>query len=86
MRGSILYTRYKYQLASPTLPEKANAQLRRFAYGSLTEQDKTSLTYRITCTEKIVAKALLGIRGLEKVSITGLARWKESSPKSSSTP
>jgi hypothetical protein len=74
VKGNVLYTRYNYQLASPALSKNVDMQLSRLANSSLTEQEKSSLAHKVTSTEKIVAKALLGIRGVKKVFIAGTGK------------
>jgi hypothetical protein len=76
VKGNVLYTRYTYYLASPALTENVNAKLSRLANVNLIEQEKTNLTYKVTSTEKGVAKAILGIRGLKKVLMSGTGKME----------
>jgi hypothetical protein len=76
VKGTILYTRYSYHLASPAWSEYASERLNQLATGGLSEQDRSSLAYKITSTEKSVANALLGIRGLKYVLIEGAGKME----------
>lgn len=71
IKGDVLYTRYSYNLASPAMSNLATDQLKRLLDASLSKQERAGLAYKLTSTEKIVGQALLGIRGVKKVFITG---------------
>ncbi|KAF1916101.1 hypothetical protein BDU57DRAFT_216866 [Ampelomyces quisqualis] len=74
MKGKFLYTRYSYKLASPAVSKQASLLLKKLALGKLSQAEQSSLEYKVNSTEKTVAKALLGIRGLGKVCFAGGGR------------
>ncbi|KAH7091105.1 hypothetical protein FB567DRAFT_424729, partial [Paraphoma chrysanthemicola] len=76
LKGTYLYTRYAYHLASPALSEDVNQRLTQLATGGLSEQDKLDLTYVISSGEKSVANALLGLRNIKHVLIEGLGNME----------
>ncbi|KAH5615430.1 hypothetical protein HBI45_023430 [Parastagonospora nodorum] len=56
---------------SPKQEKKQKKQCKPDPNTPLTKQEKTELSYRVNSTERLVAKALLGIRGLEEVVFAG---------------
>jgi hypothetical protein len=73
VKGNVLYTRYSYHLASPALFDCASPSPEKLATGTLSEQAKAKadLAYMITSSERGVAKALLGVRSIRHVLVTG---------------
>lgn len=71
VNGNLLVTRYHYHITSPVAAEFVKKNLKRFLAGNLTMEKRKHFPYRISCTETIVAKALLGIRGIKHVEIVG---------------
>jgi hypothetical protein len=56
---------------SPKQDKKQKRQYKPDPKTPLTKQEKRELPYRVNSTERLVAKALLGIRGLEEVVFAG---------------
>jgi hypothetical protein len=71
VNGKILFTRYSYHLVSPVLSDLVGDNLKKLVRGKLSEEEKKRLPYTINATEKTLADALLGIRGVKQVSIDG---------------
>jgi uncharacterized protein YbjQ (UPF0145 family) len=71
VKGNLLFTRYNYHLVSPTLSNLVGDKFKKLAEGKLSEQEKKALPHKINSTEKLLATALLGIRGVKQVSIEG---------------
>ena len=69
VKGNILLTRYSYHLISPLLSAFVNDKLKKFADGKLSDEEREKLPYKLNSTEKLLANALLGIRGVKQVSI-----------------
>lgn len=76
VKGNVLYTRYSYSLASPAMSQDASDGLRKLVTNGLSEQEKINLRYKVYGTEKIVARALLGIRGVRQVVIEGKGKME----------
>jgi hypothetical protein len=74
VKSTVLYTRFDYHMSSPTASEHATGMLKRLARAGLTEQERASIAFAVNSTEKVVAKALLGIRCIREVFITGRGR------------
>ena len=74
VKGTVLYTRFDYHMSSPTASEHATAVLKRLTRAGLTEQERANIVFAVNSTEKVVAKALLGIRGVREVFIIGRGR------------
>ncbi|KAH8724489.1 hypothetical protein GQ44DRAFT_727844 [Phaeosphaeriaceae sp. PMI808] len=77
MKGNVLYTRYHYYLATPALSGEVGGQLGRFVTVGLAQQDKADLAYKVNITEKSVANALFGIRGVGQILITGKGKMED---------
>jgi hypothetical protein len=56
---------------SPTLSNLVGDKFKKLSEGKLSEQEKKALPHKINSTEKLLATALLGIRGVKQVSIEG---------------
>ncbi|KAI4611714.1 hypothetical protein J4E83_007964 [Alternaria metachromatica] len=69
VKGNILLTRYSYHLISPHLSAFVNDKLKKLADGKLSDEEREKLPYKMNSTEKLLANALLGIRGVKQVSI-----------------
>ena len=69
VKGNILLTRYSYHLISPLSSAFVNDKLKKFADGKLSDEERDKLPYKLNSTEKLLANALLGIRGVKQVSI-----------------
>ena len=69
VKGNILLTRYSYHLISPVLSAFVNDKLKKFADGKLSDEERDKLPYKMNSTEKLLANALLGIRGVKQVHI-----------------
>ncbi|KAF2711681.1 hypothetical protein K504DRAFT_532230 [Pleomassaria siparia CBS 279.74] len=74
--GSVLFCRYNYTLISPAASHDVKNQLHKLLTGDLSVEEKAKLPFKVNSTEKAIAKALLGIRGLEEVSIECQTRAK----------
>jgi hypothetical protein len=77
VKGKFLYTRYSYKLVSPAVSKYASLPLKKLALSKLSQGEQASLEYKVNSTEKIVAKALLGIRGLKIVCFAGGGRLED---------
>jgi hypothetical protein len=64
VKGNVLYTRYRYHLASPATSKDASEQLQEFVNAGRSRQADANLAYKIISTERIVARALLGEQNL----------------------
>jgi hypothetical protein len=71
VKGNLLFTRYNYHLVSPTLSNLVGDKFKKLSEGKLSEQEKKALPHKINSTERLLAAALLGIRGVKQVSIEG---------------
>jgi len=71
VKGNILLTRYSYHLISPHLSAFVNDKLKKLADGKLSDEERDKLPYKLNSTEKLLANALLGIRGVKQVHIEG---------------
>jgi len=71
VKGNILLTRYSYHLISPFLSAFVNDKLKKLADGKLSDEEREKLPYKLNSTEKLLANALLGIRGVKQVHIEG---------------
>ncbi|KAL5120951.1 hypothetical protein ACEQ8H_001139 [Pleosporales sp. CAS-2024a] len=61
----------KLQEAQVHQHESRKDMIKRLQEHPLSKQQKAKLSFKVNSTEKIVANALLGIRGLQQVEITG---------------
>ncbi|KAI4605083.1 hypothetical protein J4E80_010766 [Alternaria sp. BMP 0032] len=71
VKGNILLTRYSYHLISPFSSALVNDKLKKLADGKLSDEEREKLPYKMNSTEKLLANALLGIRGVKQVHIEG---------------
>ncbi|KAI4644308.1 hypothetical protein J4E93_006208 [Alternaria ventricosa] len=71
VKGNILLTRYSYHLISPFQSAFVNDKLKKLADGKLSDEERAKLPYKLHSTEKLLANALLGIRGVKQVHIEG---------------
>ncbi|KAH6843510.1 hypothetical protein BKA58DRAFT_404585 [Alternaria rosae] len=69
VKGNTLLTHYSYHLISPVLSKCVDGKLKKLADGKLSDEERNKLPYKINSTEKLLKNALLGIRGVEQVSI-----------------
>lgn len=69
IKGNIVLTRYSYHLISPVLSKFVDGKLEKLADGKLSDEERNKLPYKINSTEKLLANALLGLRGVKHVSI-----------------
>ncbi|KAI4659069.1 uncharacterized protein J4E78_005493 [Alternaria triticimaculans] len=69
IKGNILLTRYSYHLISPFSSAFVNDKLKKFADGKLSDEEREKLPYKLNSTEKLLANALMGIRGVKQVHI-----------------
>jgi len=77
VKGMALYTRYSYHLASPASSEDASTRLKKLvASGGLSAKKQSALVYALQSSKTSVARALLEIRGLKEVLITGPGRME----------
>ncbi|KAF2203038.1 hypothetical protein GQ43DRAFT_439165 [Delitschia confertaspora ATCC 74209] len=68
IKGTYLYTRFKYNIISPAASEDVDGDLHRFF---LDDHDRSNLAFAVYSTEKAVVKALLGIRDVPNIVIEG---------------
>lgn len=71
IKGNVLFTRYSYHLASPALSKDVNGDLERLIRDVLSNSEKDQLDYKVISTERGIANALLGIRGVRQIVIEG---------------
>ncbi|KAF1963292.1 hypothetical protein CC80DRAFT_556817 [Byssothecium circinans] len=78
--GRVLYTRYRYHLATG-VPEDTSHKLSRFLTNpaTLSTSEKTQLPFKVHSTERLLARAILGIRGVPNIEVSGRGRWKPGS-------
>ncbi|KAF2134653.1 hypothetical protein P153DRAFT_391976 [Dothidotthia symphoricarpi CBS 119687] len=76
VKGNVLVTRHSYYLASPALSQHVSGALKRLATGGLAEQERAELAFKVRSSEKVVARALLGIRGVGRVVVEGKGNGK----------
>jgi hypothetical protein len=74
--GNVLFHRFNYALVSPTVSYEVSNKLHRLMTGDLSIEEKASLAFKVNSTEKAIAKALLGIRGVKNVVIKHQGRAK----------
>jgi hypothetical protein len=66
-----LFTRYNYVLVSPAGSEEVRGKIPKLlSEGGLSKKDMKDLEFKVNSTEKPLANALLGIRGVKHVSFT----------------
>ncbi|KAI4931545.1 hypothetical protein J4E85_004138 [Alternaria conjuncta] len=71
VKGNILLTRYSYHLISPFSSAFVNDKLKKLADGKLSDEEREKLPYKMNSTEKLLANALLGVRGVKQLHIEG---------------
>ncbi|KAF2244605.1 hypothetical protein BU26DRAFT_82319 [Trematosphaeria pertusa] len=72
--GRTLFTRYNYHLVSPAVSYDVKGKLNQFLTNNLSSETKASLPYKINSTEKVLARALLGIRGVRQILVMDRGR------------
>ncbi|KAF1945782.1 hypothetical protein EJ02DRAFT_473718 [Clathrospora elynae] len=76
MKGNVLFTRYSYHLTSPARSHTVGGSLKKLLTGGFTNEEKTKIPCSINSTEKVLSRALLGIRGVKQVIIEGTGRME----------
>lgn len=74
--GRVLFHRFNYVLVSPAVSHEVKSKLNRLMTSGLSIEEKADLAFKVNSTEKSIAKAILGIRGVKNVIIEHRGRAK----------